>query len=53
MEQKAILIGANGLIGAHFLDGLKEDDDLQIHAITRKKINHLDQKGLSGNQCMI
>ena len=45
MEQKAALIGATGLIGSHFLDGLKDDDDLQIHAITRRKINHLEQKG--------
>ena len=48
MEQKAVLIGATGLIGSHFLDGLKDDDDLQIHAITRRKINHLEQKGVIG-----
>ena len=48
MEQKAVLIGATGLIGSHFLDGLKDDDDLQIHAITRRKINHLEQKGFIG-----
>ena len=48
MEQKAVLIGATGLIGSHFLDGLKDNDDLQIHAITRRKINHLEQKGFVG-----
>ena len=48
MEQKAVLIGATGLIGSHFLDGLKDNDDLQIHAITRRKINHLEQKGFIG-----
>ena len=48
MEQKAALIGATGLIGSHFLDGLKDDDDLQIHAITRRKIDHLEQKGFIG-----
>ena len=48
MEQKAVLIGATGLIGSHFLDGLKYDDDLQIHAITRRKINHLEQKDFIG-----
>ena len=48
MEQKAVLIGATGLIGSHFLDGLKDNDDLQIHAITRRKIDHLEQKGFIG-----
>ena len=48
MEQKAILIGATGLIGSHFLNDLKDNDDLQIHAITRRKINHLEQKGFIG-----
>ena len=48
MEQEAVLIGATGLIGSHFLDGLKDDDDLQIHAITRRKIDHLEQKGFIG-----
>ena len=48
MEQKAVLIGATGLIGSHFLDDLKDNDDLQIHAITRRKIDHLEQKGFIG-----
>ena len=48
MGQKAVLIGATGLIGSYFLDGLKDDDDLQIRAITRRKINHLEQKGFIG-----
>ena len=48
MEQLAVLIGATGLIGWHFLDGLKDDDDLQIRAITRRKIDHLEQKGFIG-----
>ena len=34
MEQKTVLIGATGLIGSYFLDGLKDDDDFQIRAIT-------------------
>ena len=45
---KSILIGATCLIGSHFLDGLKGNDDLHIHAITRRKINHLEQKGFIG-----
>ena len=36
------------MIGSHFLDGLKDNDDLQIHAITRRKIDHLEQKGFIG-----
>ena len=48
MEQKIVLIGATGLIGSHFLNGLKDDDDLQIQAITRRKIDHLEQKGFIG-----
>ena len=48
MEQKAALIGATGLIGSHFLNVLKDNDDLQIHAITRRKIDHLEQKGFIG-----
>ena len=48
MEQKAVLIGATGLIGSHFLDGLKDNDNLQIHAIIRRKIDHLEQKGFIG-----
>ena len=48
MEQKAVLIGATGLTGSHFLDGLKDNNDLQIHAITRRKIDHLEQKGFTG-----
>ena len=48
MEQKAVLIGATGLIGSHFLNVLKDNDDLQIHAITRRKIDHLEQKSFIG-----
>ena len=48
MEQKAVLIGATGLIGSHFLNGLKDDDDVQIHAITRRKIDYLEQKSFIG-----
>ena len=36
------------MIGSHFLNGLKDNDDLQIHAITRRKIDHLVQKGFIG-----
>ena len=48
MVQKAVLIGATGLIGSHFLNDLKDNDDLQIHVITRRKIDHLEQKGFIG-----
>ena len=41
MEQKAVLIGATGLIGSHFLDGLKDDDDLQIPSLDRNTTNDI------------
>jgi hypothetical protein len=36
------------LIGSYYLDGLKGEDDLHIYAITRRKINHLEQRGFIG-----
>ena len=44
MENKSILIGSTGLIGSQFFECLKEEDNLDVNAITGGSITGLDHK---------
>ena len=44
MGYKTVLIASTGLIGSQFLECLKEEDGIDVNAITRRSITGLDHK---------
>ena len=42
LKQKITLIGSSGLIGKHFLNQINKNDFQNVKAITRRKIENLE-----------